>query len=60
MGDKQTVLMTQFYMQLMQLVCFLISNSFRPNWSYAVYFLTILIMLVIVPVLSVGYWIQAV
>ena len=59
MEERLPVLMVQYYMQLVQLTCFLIFNTFRPYWSYLTYFILMLIMVVIIPILSIGHWIWA-
>ena len=59
MEEKLPVLKVQYYMQWVQLGCYLIFNTFRPYWSYLTYFIVMLIMVVIIPILSIGHWIWA-
>ena len=56
--EQRPILMIQLYMQLVQLVCFLIFNSLRPTNTcrYYISFLLLLTMMVIVPLVSIGHY----
>ena len=57
--DQRPTLMIQFYMQIAQALCFVVFNTMRAktNCTYFISFSLLLIMMVIIPLLSIGLWI---